>query len=109
MACTGVQSSLRRLVRDASRSRQIPSFLVPALSYQSQVRCNSTLAEAVPQSRIGRSPINVPSEVNLRFYDLPKSNARSRKPDTPTTAVEVTGPLGMHGKALDPVEKSWAD
>jgi hypothetical protein len=30
----------------------------------------------------------------VRFYDLPKGNVRSRHPDTPNMAVEVTGPLG---------------
>jgi hypothetical protein len=32
--------------------------------------------------------------VSLRFFDLPKSNVRSRKRDVPVSAVEVVGPLG---------------
>ncbi len=47
------------------------------------------------QSRIGRTPIVVPPEVSLRFYELPKPKVRSRHPDTPSMAVEITGPLGM--------------
>ncbi len=101
MVCPGLQSSLRLLVRDAARARtrEIPSFLVPAFAQRqtTTVRRNSTLASesSAPQSRIGRAPINVPPEVSLKFYDLPKTNARSRNPDAPTAAVEVTGPLGM--------------
>ena len=32
----------------------------------------------------------------MRFFDLPKSNARNRKQDEPASAVEVVGPLGEH-------------
>lgn len=95
MACTNLYNPLRQLVRDAGRSREIPSFLVPAISQRWHTRHNATLAAPAPQSRIGRSPITIPPEVSLRFYDLPKSNSRSRNPDTAITALEVTGPLGM--------------
>ncbi|EXJ89262.1 hypothetical protein A1O3_02328 [Capronia epimyces CBS 606.96] len=108
MACPGLQSPLRQLVRNAGRSREVPSFLVPALSYSWTSRHNSTLAH-VPQSRIGRTPINVPPEVSLRFYELPKLNARSRNPDTPTTAVEVKGPLGSMTVLLPPYLKAEHD
>ncbi|KIX05763.1 uncharacterized protein Z518_03735 [Rhinocladiella mackenziei CBS 650.93] len=108
MACTGFRPSLHRLVRDAGYSREIPSFLVPAVSQRWTSRNNSTVAH-VQQSRIGRSPINIPPEVSLRFYDLPKGSTRSRKPDTPSSALEVTGPLGQMTVPLPPYLKAEYD
>ncbi|OAG34572.1 hypothetical protein AYO21_11266 [Fonsecaea monophora] len=118
MACTSLQSSFRRLVREASRSgpREIPSFLVPALSISRPLRARhaSTLVEPqtqIPshQSRIGRAPITVPPEVSLRFYELPKGNVRSRHPDTPNMALEVTGPLGQMTVPLPPYLQAELD
>lgn len=94
MACTGIQPSLRRLVLDASRTREIPSFLLPSISFRS---FSSGHAQ---RSRIGREPITIPPEVNLRFFDLPKGISRSRNPDTATSALEVTGPLGEYDKHI---------
>ena len=90
MACTGIQPSLRRLVLDASRTREIPSFLLPSISFRS---FSSSHAQ---RSRIGREAITIPPEVTLRFFDLPKGISRSRNPDTATSALEVTGPLGEY-------------
>lgn len=101
MACTSLHSPLRQLVRDAGRAREVPSFLLPAASQRWLVRHNATLTASARQSRIGRTPINVPPEVTLRFYDLPRGNTRSRKPDTPATALEVTGPLGTGNAEQD--------
>ncbi|KIW24761.1 uncharacterized protein PV07_10454 [Cladophialophora immunda] len=115
MACTNLQSSLRRLVREASRSgpREIPSFLVPALSRPFSARQASTLAAETQtpshQSRIGRAPITIPPEVSLRFYELPKGNVRSRHPDTPNMALEVTGPLGQMTVPLPPYLQAELD
>ncbi|OCT53212.1 54S ribosomal protein L6, mitochondrial [Cladophialophora carrionii] len=118
MSCINhLHSPLRRLVREAtcSATRDLPAFLVPAITTAllkpRGARPASTLAHthtpAAPtapshQSRIGRTPINVPPEVQLRFYDLPKGNVRSRHPDTPNMAVEVTGPLGQLTVPLPP-------
>ncbi|KIV80554.1 hypothetical protein PV11_08047 [Exophiala sideris] len=109
MACTSLHNSLRQLVRDAGRSREIPSFLVPAFSQRWHARHNATLVEAAPQSRIGRSPITIPPEVSLRFYDLPKTNSRSRNPDTASTVLEVTGPLGKMTVPLPPYLRTELD
>lgn len=48
----------------------------------------------------------MPPEVSLRFYELPKGNTRSRHPDTPNIAVEVTGPLGQLTVPLPPYLKA---
>ncbi|EXJ95162.1 hypothetical protein A1O1_00281 [Capronia coronata CBS 617.96] len=108
MACTGLQPSLRQLVRDAGRTREVPSFLVPAFSQRVACRHNSTAVQA-PQSRIGRTPVTIPPEVSLRFYDLPKFNARSRNPDTATSALEVKGPLGQLTVPIPPYLKAEHD
>jgi len=92
MPCTSVRQPLQRLFSEHSSSRPIPSFLVPSLVCRSNRKAFST--SRVSQSRIGGAAISVPPEVSLRFYDLPKSNIRSRKTDVPTSAVEVVGPLG---------------
>jgi hypothetical protein len=105
------QTPLRRLLREAnvkaSSSHILPAFLVPSVYASSsnpshiRRRPESTFAAApaekpdrIPKSRIGRAPITIPSEVSLRFYDLPKSTVRSRHPDTASVAVDITGPLG---------------
>jgi hypothetical protein len=88
MPCTGIQPSLRRLVLEASRTREIPSFLLPSISHRSFSTSHTQ------RSRIGREAITIPPEVTLRFFDLPKGSGRSRNPDTPNSALEVTGPLG---------------
>jgi hypothetical protein len=92
MPCISVRQPLQRLFSEHSSSRPIPSFLVPSLVCRSSRKAFST--SRVSQSRIGGAAISVPPEVSLRFYDLPKSNVRSRKTDVPTLAVEVVGPLG---------------
>ncbi|KIW16454.1 hypothetical protein PV08_06508 [Exophiala spinifera] len=109
MACASLHSPLRQLVRDAGRAREIPSFLLPAVSQRWLSRQNATLAASARQSRIGRTPITVPPEVTLRFYDLPRGNTRSRKPDTPSTALEVTGPLGQLTVPIPPYLKTEHD
>ncbi len=91
MSCTGVGPSFRRLLRDAAKTQTVPSFLVPAIATPSQRHFTSGQPRS---SRVGNAPIAIPSEVALRFFDLPKTNARSRKLDTPTTAIEINGPLG---------------
>lgn len=90
MACCGVRRQLRQLVHDVSSNSEIPIFLAPALS--STVRPFSTSTRR--PSRVGSAQISVPQEVTLRFFDLPKTSARNRKPDTPVSSVEVVGPLG---------------
>jgi len=91
---------LQKLATENYSSRQIPSFLIPSLVNGQSQRSFST--SRASQSRIGGAAINVPPEVSLRFYDLPKSNVRSRKTDVPTSAVEVVGPLGQMTLPLPP-------
>ncbi|KEF51856.1 uncharacterized protein A1O9_12194 [Exophiala aquamarina CBS 119918] len=97
MPCTGAQPSLQRLFLEASRTREIPSFLLPSVS---SLRSFST--SHARRSRIGREAITIPPEVTLRFFDLPKGTGRSRNPDTPKSALEVTGPLGQMTVPLPP-------
>ncbi|KAK2736899.1 hypothetical protein FQN57_000502 [Myotisia sp. PD_48] len=56
------------------------------------------------QSRIGSAAISVPPEISLRFIDLPRGQATSRKSAelTPVTAVEVSGPLGTMTLKIPP-------
>ena len=42
------------------------------------------------------APITIPADVKLRFHGLPKSQARSRNVDAPTSVMEVTGPQGTN-------------
>lgn len=48
------------------------------------------------------APISIPPDVSLRFYGLPKSQARSRNVDAPTSVMEVTGPQGQLSVNLPP-------
>ena len=91
MSCTGLRPSFQRLLRDASKTQAVPGFLVPAISLSQQRQFSTSQSRT---SRVGNDPITIPPEVSLRFFDLPKTNARSRKVDTPATAIEVKGPLG---------------
>ncbi len=92
MPCTAARHPLQKLVTESCSFRQIPSFLVPSLA---NARCQRSFSTTrTSQSRVGGATISVPPEVSLRFYDLPKSNVRSRKTDLPTSAVDVVGPLG---------------
>ena len=95
MPCPGARQSLRELLRDANSSSCPPSFLIPAfLSFQYR-RCFSNTTTT--RSRIGKTPVSIPSEVSLRLYDLPQNNTRSRRKDVPSSAIEVVGPLGEDG------------
>ena len=91
MSCTGVRPSFRRLLKEAAKTQTVPSFLVPAFSTPQQRHFTTAQPR---RSRVGNAPIAVPSEVSLRFFDLPKTNARSRKLDTPTTAPGGQRSLG---------------
>ncbi|ETN39319.1 uncharacterized protein HMPREF1541_05542 [Cyphellophora europaea CBS 101466] len=88
MACTGLRPSFRRLLRQAAQTREISSFLVPALSQRS---FSTSISRS---SRIGKEPITIPPEVSLQFIELPRSNARTRKIDAATSVVAIKGPLG---------------
>jgi hypothetical protein len=92
MSYPAASRSLRRLARQASASSSIPLFLLPCLPKSHQARSFSS--NHASNSRIGGAAISVPPEVSLRFFELPKSNIRSRKKDVPVSAVEVAGPLG---------------
>ena len=89
MSCQAVNRSLRRSLRASSTSTSIPVFLLPKWFLG-----RSFSSSPVSQSRIGNAPISVPPQVSLRFFDLPRTDLRSRKKDVPVLAVEVTGPLG---------------
>ena len=98
MACEcAARQRLALLVRQSSLHREVPGFLVPCVIRQSQHRPFSSTPKS--QSRIGRSEISIPPDVSLRFFDLPNLNTRTRKIDTPKSAVEIKGPLGMPSKA----------
>lgn len=102
MACSGFRHPLRTLVRESATFRDVPTFLAPGVCHAAS-RQFSTSQNF--NSRIGKEPISIPAEVTLRFYDLPRSNVRSRKADMPSSAVEVTGPLGMRDpKVLEMVQ-----
>ena len=92
MPCTSARQPLQRLLSESSSVRQIASFLAPSITCKPNQKGFSTTQKSL--SRIGGAAISVPPEVSLRFYDLPKSNVRSRKADVPTSAIEVVGPLG---------------
>lgn len=88
------RSCYRQLLNDPMRSNSLPAFLLPAFSLP--VRRQPFSVSTPAQSRVGSAPLSVPSEVSLKFIALPKvKNITTRQgKDNPTTAVEVTGPLG---------------
>lgn len=100
MSCQIASGSLRRLVRESSTYGSLPVFLLPCLTRSHQARTFSS--SRASHSRIGSAAIPIPPEVSLRFFDLPKSNVRSRKKDVPVSAVEVAGPLGQMTLPLPP-------
>ncbi|PGH35604.1 hypothetical protein GX50_01585 [[Emmonsia] crescens] len=88
------RSCYRQLLKEPMRTNFLPAFLLPAFSLPHHRQPFSTSNPT--QSRIGSAPLSIPSEVSLKFIELPKvknTTARLGK-DTPNTAVEVTGPLG---------------
>lgn len=98
MACTGFRYPLRCLLREAQSMREVPSFLAPAVTQSVARRSFST--SQTRSSRIGMAPVSVPADVNLRFHGLPKSQARSRNVDAPTSVMGVTGPQGTKATVL---------
>ncbi|KAJ9652354.1 54S ribosomal protein L6 mitochondrial [Neophaeococcomyces mojaviensis] len=48
------------------------------------------------------APISIPPDVSVRLFDLPRTNAKSRNVDAPTSAMEVTGPQGQLRVNLPP-------
>lgn len=92
MACTGFRHPLRCLLREAQTTQQVPGFLIPSLASPSTRKTFST--SSTKSSRVGMAPISIPADVSVRFFDLPRSKVKSRHPDTPTSAIEVTGPQG---------------
>ncbi|KAK2734347.1 hypothetical protein FQN55_002803 [Onygenales sp. PD_40] len=88
------RSCYRQLLREPLRTNSLPAFLIPAFSLPPQSRSFS--ATSPSQSRIGSAALSIPSEVSLKFIDLPitKVPLPGRGKDIPTTAVDVTGPLG---------------
>lgn len=94
MFCPASRRCLTRLLRDPARGYSIPTFLVPAFSQPSRAQCFSSTAPA--PSRIGGTPISIPPEVTLNLIDLPRTQLRGRAKEAPTTAIEVSGPLGIY-------------
>ncbi|EGC49327.1 ribosomal protein L6 [Histoplasma capsulatum var. duboisii H88] len=88
------RSCYRQLLNDPVRSNSLPAFLLPAFSLP--LRRQPFSVSTPTQSRVGSAPLSVPSEVSLKFIALPKvKNITARQgKDNPTTAMEVTGPLG---------------
>ncbi|EEH17386.2 hypothetical protein PABG_07382 [Paracoccidioides brasiliensis Pb03] len=89
------RSCYRQLLKESMRTNYLPAFILPAFSLphnNSKQFSTSTAA----QSRIGAAPLSIPSEVSLNFIELPVAKNSTVRPgkDIPTTAVEVTGPLG---------------
>lgn len=81
-----------QLLRESARANSfLPAFLVPAFATNSPRSFSTT---APRESRIGGAALSIPAEVSLKFIDLPKPRGMVRAQDVPTTAVEVTGPLG---------------
>lgn len=46
------------------------------------------------------SPISIPQDVSLKFYDLPSSGIKSRNVDAPTSAIDIAGPQGKEDQGL---------
>ncbi|KAL2811495.1 ribosomal protein L6, alpha-beta domain-containing protein [Aspergillus granulosus] len=86
------QSCFRQLARQ-SLTQRTPNFLAPELSRFQQTKYFSSTPRA--QSRIGGAAISIPSEVSLKFLDLPQTGGRGQAKDQPKVAIEVTGPLGQ--------------
>ena len=81
-----------QLLRETARANSsLPAFLVPAFATNAP---RSFSTSAPRESRIGGATLSIPSEVSLKFIDLPRPRGLTRTDDVPTTAVEVTGPLG---------------
>lgn len=91
MACTGFRHPLRCLLREGHSQQEVLGFLVPSLSKATTKRSFSSSSSHL--SRVGMAPISIPTDVSLRFFDLPKA-AKSRHVDAPASAVEITGPQG---------------
>ncbi|PWY76944.1 60S ribosomal protein L6 [Aspergillus heteromorphus CBS 117.55] len=92
MSCSLTQSCFRQLARSPLRQGSLPVFLAPAFSHPFRTQPFSTTSPA--QSRIGGAAISVPSEVSLKFIDLPQPRVKRQGVDTPKVAIEVKGPLG---------------
>ncbi|CEL05081.1 Putative Ribosomal protein [Aspergillus calidoustus] len=86
------QSCFRQLARQ-SLTRRTPVFLAPESSRFQQTQYFSSTPRT--QSRIGGAPISIPSEVSLKFIELPQLNVRGQGKDQPKVEIEVTGPLGQ--------------
>ena len=93
MACTGFRHPLRCLLREAQSKQEAQAYLVPACTQAISKRTFSSSSHT--QSRIGMTPISIPSDVDVRFFDLPKASALNRNVDAPAKAMEVSGPQGV--------------
>ncbi|PGH07793.1 hypothetical protein AJ79_06181 [Helicocarpus griseus UAMH5409] len=98
------RSCFKQLLRDPLRTNSLPAFLLPAFSLPNR---HSFSTSTPAQSRVGSSPLSIPSEVSLKFIDLPvaKNVTVRQGKDIPTTAVEVTGPLGTLSLTLPSFSK----
>ncbi|PGH17405.1 hypothetical protein AJ80_04861 [Polytolypa hystricis UAMH7299] len=89
MSFAASRTCYRQFLREYTRANSLPSFLLPAFSPLPR----QTFSTSSPlQSRIGGSELSIPTEVSLKFLDLPQTQGRSQ--NNPITAIEATGPLG---------------
>ncbi|KAL3465941.1 ribosomal protein L6, alpha-beta domain-containing protein [Aspergillus heterothallicus] len=86
------QCCFRQLSR-RSLTQGTPGFLGAELIRFQQTQCFSSTPRS--QSRIGGAAISIPSEVSLKFIDIPQTSSRSQSKDQPKVAIEVSGPLGQ--------------
>lgn len=94
MSCTTMSTrGLGQLVRGAARRNSLPAFLVPALALPHK-QSHQFSTSSPNRSRIGGAPVSIPSEVSLKFTDIPPTSVRSRDTEIPKTKVDIIGPLG---------------
>ncbi|KAI4242994.1 MAG: hypothetical protein L6R40_003685 [Gallowayella cf. fulva] len=79
----------------------LPDYLVPALQAIPPTRPRSFTTSAPHASRVGREPIALPRDVNLRLLDPPKRRGAVTRVEPPKT-IEIEGPLGKASVQLPP-------
>ncbi|KAK2754280.1 hypothetical protein FQN54_007160 [Arachnomyces sp. PD_36] len=96
------------LLRESTRGNALPAFLVPALSLPQQQSYKFSTSSP-NRSRIGGAPVSIPSEVSLKFSEMPPTSLRSRDKEIPKEKVEISGPLGQMTLTIPPFLKLTHD
>ncbi|KAL3470754.1 ribosomal protein L6, alpha-beta domain-containing protein [Aspergillus californicus] len=86
------QNCFRQLAR-SSLTKDTPISLTRQLLRSQQTQPFSTTPGV--QSRVGSAAISIPTEVSLKFIDLPQLVVRGNAKHQPKMAIEVNGPLGQ--------------